>query len=174
MICACSWWAVGIPKTLLHAWSPIGNMAKWRSRYSCVCAMPAIVPHFAFQSFCLLKEGPYTWASFLQARRTSQSSSNSPPPNPVHWASRYPVSVGLSCHMVLSNTTVFHSLYFGSAWLARISLMVSSGFFVSKFSFFRSISRRGRTSFVWSCKLASCPQRTCMDWQSWGHGVWSL
>ena len=110
----------------------------------------------------------------MHAKRTSQSLSSSPPPNPVHWTSRYPVSVGLSCHPVFSIMTCFQSLYFGSAWLARISLMASSGLLESICSRFCSASSRGRIWSVGSCRLACCPQRTYVAWQVWGQGVWLL
>ena len=101
MICACNWSASGTPKTRHQARTPMGNMAMCSSKYSCVWAVPATVPALAFQSSCLLRDGPYTCASFLQASSTSQSSSSSPhptlfsvqrrvasacspPPNPVH------------------------------------------------------------------------------------------
>ena len=45
---------------------------------------PSTVPVLVVQSSCLLSDGPYTWASFLHATRTSQSVSSPLPPNPVH------------------------------------------------------------------------------------------
>ena len=48
-----------IPNTYFHACSPIGNIAKCRSKYSCVWAVPTMVPCLAFQSSCLLDEDPY-------------------------------------------------------------------------------------------------------------------
>ena len=43
-----------------------GMYSDWEHgrRYFWVCAVPAIVPHLAFQSSCLLSDGPYTWAAF--------------------------------------------------------------------------------------------------------------
>ena len=61
-----------------------------------------------------------------------------------------------------------------SAWLARISLMASSGVLESICNRFWSVSSKGRIWLVGSCRLACCPQRTYVGWQVWGQGVWLL
>ena len=73
IICACNWSALGTPKTRHQVCAPMGNMAMCSSKYSCVWAVPAIVPALAVQSSCLLRDGPYTCASFLQASSTEEA-----------------------------------------------------------------------------------------------------
>ena len=70
------------------------------------------------------------------------------------------MSAGLSCQAVLSMIMIFHSLYWGSAWLARTSLMASSALLRSIPNRFCSASRRGRIWPVGNWRLACCPQRT--------------
>ena len=71
-------------------------------------------------------------------------------------------------------TTIFQSVFLGSAWLARTSLVASSALLGSIPSRRCSASRRGRIWAVGSWRLACWPQKTWAGSQALGQGVWSL